>query len=509
MPIAMDLGLDGFGLEEDIPLRGWSMKRGHRKRVEAASCRKAKKSGKAGEQYEVGLGRSVTKRSVHSGGRHSWDQELRVRTRRYKLRQQMHQAINEIYEAAMEAECAFEDLEEDLEEEERKQMKEMEEMDKWAAKWEDLEVASVCTSTTAGGSEPASGVADFAASARAPSSPSRSSVADATGTFGTVAPSLSPWLAALRRAELRAREYADTMQLAAQLEREGRRRRQRLVPEKKSEIERLADELSRLYQVRLCHDQTEPLTPFEKLRWQFLKDHAHAICQPLSGCYLGTGRQWQLKPTPLAPAVEDRFLQACDRAVAGELQPALHGTNETNLLSIYSRGLLIPGESGIKVVNGSVHGVGIYTAYTQSAGLSWSYSRGLSRPVLVCGVLDPKARKDGADTSQLVNYTCSARIFFQEDMVSPLFEACIGSGDATTASVPRPTFATSKKHRLEPEPEKKPKGPGPRTRLVRRRVPRRSPQAFLARHAARKRQSVSAPRVVMYSVQPVYSCRFP
>ena len=53
MPIAMDLGLDGFGLEEDIPLRGWSMKRGHRKRVEAASCRKAKKSGKAGEQYEA------------------------------------------------------------------------------------------------------------------------------------------------------------------------------------------------------------------------------------------------------------------------------------------------------------------------------------------------------------------------------------------------------------------------------------------------------------------------
>ena len=53
MPIAMDLGLDGFGLEEDIPLRGWSMKRGHRKRVEAASCRKAKKTGKASEQYEA------------------------------------------------------------------------------------------------------------------------------------------------------------------------------------------------------------------------------------------------------------------------------------------------------------------------------------------------------------------------------------------------------------------------------------------------------------------------
>ena len=63
-----------------------------------------------------------------------------------------------------------------------------------------------------------------------------------------------------------------------------------------------------MYQVRLCHDQADlasPLTPFEKLRWQFLKDHAHAICHPLSGCYLGTGRRWQLKPTPLAPDVQD------------------------------------------------------------------------------------------------------------------------------------------------------------------------------------------------------------
>ena len=98
----------------------------------------------------------------------------------------------------------------------------------------------------------------------------------------------------------------------------------------------------------------------------------------------------------LSFCAEERFLNACARARVGELQPALHGTHESNLSSIYSQGLLIPGQGGnsVRIANGSVYGVGIYTAYVKDASLSWSYSRGESRPVLVCGVLDPRTRKD-------------------------------------------------------------------------------------------------------------------
>ena len=49
----MDLCLDGFdvlGLDSLGPSRGWSMKRGHRKRLDAASCRNPKKMGKASEE---------------------------------------------------------------------------------------------------------------------------------------------------------------------------------------------------------------------------------------------------------------------------------------------------------------------------------------------------------------------------------------------------------------------------------------------------------------------------
>ena len=49
---AMDLCLDGCdsGLDGLGPSRGWSMKHGHRKRLDAASCRNPKKMGKASEE---------------------------------------------------------------------------------------------------------------------------------------------------------------------------------------------------------------------------------------------------------------------------------------------------------------------------------------------------------------------------------------------------------------------------------------------------------------------------
>ncbi|CAE7328466.1 unnamed protein product [Symbiodinium sp. CCMP2456] len=448
--------------------------------------------GKASE--EVGLGRSAAKRSVNSGSRNAWrdpdylgkyGSDYHPQTRRNNLRRWMREAV-----------CESEELESDWED---SLVLSLEHVGSLEAKWEDLEVASVCSSTTAGFGT-ASTASDFGWEFLEPTTPAPSR---------PCAPKidLSPWQAALRRAERGAKEYAQQSGHAESTgtEQSQRRRRYKRVPVvEKTETQKLADELKSKYQVSLHYDlpSTGPTTPFEKLRWKFLKDHANAFCASLSCLYLGCGRKWHLKPAPVAQAVEDRFLSACDRAAEGELQPALHGTNESNLSSIYSRGLLIPGEkgNGVRVVNGSVHGVGIYTAYLKDAALSWSYARGVSRPVLVCGVLDPSTRKTGPDkSSSLVTYTHSARIFFKDDLVSPLFEASLDSIPASAASasctVPKPTVVAPPRRILPPDP--KPKGPGPRTRLrptltilgPRPAVTISRSQAFLARRAARKRQT--------------------
>ncbi|CAE7520902.1 unnamed protein product [Symbiodinium sp. CCMP2592] len=472
----MDLCLDGFddlGLDSLGPSRGWSMKRGHRQRLDAASCRNPKKMGKA--SAEVGLGRSAVKRSVNSGSRNSWrDRKYDPQTRRNNLRRWMREAV---YES--------EELESDWE---NCMILSLEHVGSLEAKWEDLEVASVCSSTTAG-FDTASTASDFGWEFLEPSTPSCPS---------TPKIDISPWQAALRRAERGAKEYAEQSGCAAITgigERQGRRRFKRAnvrhIERIHAEKQKLAAELRSKYQVNLDYDlpSAGPTTPFEKLRWKFLKDHAKAFCASLSVHYLSCGWQWNLKPTPLPQAVEDRFLSACARAREGELQPALHGTHESNLSSIYSQGLLIPGQGGnsVRIVNGALSGVGIYTAYVNCASLSWPYARGESRPVLVCGVLDPLTRKRSREHKpSLVNYTPSARIFFKDDLVSPLFEASLGSIPASSCTPPTPVAAVPP--RILPPPTKA-KALGPRTRLRSTVTVLNSARAFLARRAARKRQT--------------------
>ena len=470
----------------------------------------------------MGLGRSVTKRSVHCGSRRSWwdkedckyfgkyGDEYLPKTRRNNLRRQVHEAINEIYEAEMEAEfeegCllhSFEDLKEEMEE--------LEELEEWAAKWEDLEVASVCTSTTAGGSEFASGFADFAMSVSAASSPSRSS-----------GPSLSPWLAALRRAELRAQEYADAMEFklatnsGPNLMRKTSRPRRTPRTDARSEEEQFLQDLGRTHRVRIEYDPaslTEKASAFDQLRWQFLKDFGESICGPLVDGYKTA---WTLRPAPLHTEVQNKFLRAFScRAEKRELQPALHGTDERNLSSIYRRGLLIPGGIGgsggndVRVANGSAHGLGIYTAYAGSACVSFGYSRGNLRPMLVCGVLDPEQGRcqtyGGAVKKKDICYAPGVRIFYKEELVAPLFEATVSAAavpGAVRIQPPRPrkykpslvplsrVLETAKTFK-SPNKSMGSVHPGPRTRLPRprtRAAPACRAQAFLARRAARKRQ---------------------
>eukprot|EP00747_Dinoflagellata_sp_TGD_P189194 gnl/TRDRNA2_/TRDRNA2_49194_c0_seq1.p1 gnl/TRDRNA2_/TRDRNA2_49194_c0~~gnl/TRDRNA2_/TRDRNA2_49194_c0_seq1.p1 ORF type:complete len:506 (+),score=60.12 gnl/TRDRNA2_/TRDRNA2_49194_c0_seq1:75-1592(+) len=92
-----------------------------------------------------------------------------------------------------------------------------------------------------------------------------------------------------------------------------------------------------------------------------------------------------------------------------------HGTASGNMQSIIRRGLLIPGRtSGIKVANGSAHGVGVYTA--RSPSLSLGYCRGHTQ-MLCCAGLTSAQSKLTAST------VCAgdAVVFFQESLTMPCF----------------------------------------------------------------------------------------
>merc|ERR1712238_226701 len=163
----------------------------------------------------------------------------------------------------------------------------------------------------------------------------------------------------------------------------------------------------------------------------------------------------------------------------GTLVPALHGTHENNLASIYKNGLVIPGKgNGVKVTNGSAYGVGIYTASMSVANMSRGYARGSNPPVLVCGVLD-SAHEDE------VRHASGALVIFDERRVAPLFVARRRVGDVRlpTGVLPRPRVIANP---LPPTPLRR----GPAKQLQRRgttTVKLLGAAGFLTRRAARRR----------------------
>lgn len=121
---------------------------------------------------------------------------------------------------------------------------------------------------------------------------------------------------------------------------------------------------------------------FDQLRQSFMEAHGENIRQEL-------GPGYKLEPANVSEQVQKKFLQTCNMQ-----QPVpnfgYHGTRSTNIPSILSKGLLVPGEkSGIGVANGSAHGVGIYTGMPGQSWLSKGFSD--SPNLLVVGVVDPSA----------------------------------------------------------------------------------------------------------------------
>eukprot|EP01114_Cavostelium_apophysatum_P016086 TRINITY_DN4518_c0_g1_i2.p1 TRINITY_DN4518_c0_g1~~TRINITY_DN4518_c0_g1_i2.p1 ORF type:complete len:298 (+),score=31.57 TRINITY_DN4518_c0_g1_i2:424-1317(+) len=100
------------------------------------------------------------------------------------------------------------------------------------------------------------------------------------------------------------------------------------------------------------------------------------------------------------------------------LKPILvyHGTAASNITSISRRGLLVPGPTtGIRVVNGSANGVGIYLGNT--ASISMPYVRE-GKKLLVCALLPSSAVRD-----------CGTHyVSFDSACVLPCFVAQFGDG---------------------------------------------------------------------------------
>ena len=87
-----------------------------------------------------------------------------------------------------------------------------------------------------------------------------------------------------------------------------------------------------------------------------------------------------------------------------------HGTRKVNIPSIIQHGLVVPGTLGVKVLNGSAHGVGIYTARTPF--VSQSYTD--------CGAMFVCVGLVGAQ-SQRIHMSNDIIVFFGADDVLPVW----------------------------------------------------------------------------------------
>jgi len=94
-----------------------------------------------------------------------------------------------------------------------------------------------------------------------------------------------------------------------------------------------------------------------------------------------------LDVAPVGQSVQASFMDSLKQSVHDEPVLAYHGTALSNIPRILDVGLRIPGsKSGVRVVHGSAHGVGIYTAKEGNASLSRGFCN--SDNMLVCGVID-------------------------------------------------------------------------------------------------------------------------
>ena len=454
---------------EAFPPRGWSMKRGHRKALEARTVRKSLALTPELGLASSGLGRSAVKRSVNRSRR--FEKELKelsalsVKSRRLQSRQLQEAVLDACHEHRqmqedqkaisfepsgslhLEAYLYFDSMghHDPFPDKNQESSKELDE----------TEVASICSSTTAG-SESVSGISMHL----------------------QIQSCRSPWEAAIMQASIVAACHYKKKEKEAARKREKKRRR--------SPEEKYLDELSQKYTVDISYDlKVAPRDKFEKFRSEFFYSHGHCFLGQLQHLYLCHYSRWNLRATPVSEWVRQKFLDTLESESEGsegenKLVMTFHGTNQNALRSIYKDGLLVPGlDNVIRVANGSAYGCGIYAARSDCASTSWNYSRGNTQPILICAALD--------GPTGIVYHGSNFMVFFQNHRVVPLFEASVAEYQLRIpAPVPAPTPPVITIKQRVADPWKKPKGPGPRTRSLATKVP--DVKAFLSRRAACKRR---------------------
>jgi len=125
---------------------------------------------------------------------------------------------------------------------------------------------------------------------------------------------------------------------------------------------------------------------FDQLQDQFLEQYSEAIKSEMPGV--------ELTKAKVAPKVQNRFMNTVQQlsCPTQQLMPTYHGTASSNFPGILEKGLLVPKHDGVTVANGSMHGVGVYTAEMGAAWLSKGFVRDDDK-MFVCAVADPKDDK--------------------------------------------------------------------------------------------------------------------
>mmetsp|Transcript_71914 Transcript_71914/g.164914 ORF Transcript_71914/g.164914 Transcript_71914/m.164914 type:complete len:520 (+) Transcript_71914:29-1588(+) len=128
------------------------------------------------------------------------------------------------------------------------------------------------------------------------------------------------------------------------------------------------------------HGEATKPKSFQQVQHQFLQQHQQQIVGEL-------GQSVVLDVATVGHSVQTSFMDCLRGSVHDEPVLAYHGTALSNIPRILDVGLRIPGsKSGVRVVHGSAHGVGIYTAKEGNASLSRGFCN--SDNMLVCGVID-------------------------------------------------------------------------------------------------------------------------
>jgi len=249
---------------------------------------------------------------------------------------------------------------------------------------------------------------------------------------------------------------------------------------------------------------------FAKLQKAFLMKHGKDICRNLHSSICGSSSsRIKLKPAAVSADVQHRFSAAC-AVLPGTVRPAFHGTSSVNFPSIFERGFLIPGQDNeLRVANGSVHGLGIYTASVNSPSLSWGFCS--DQKMLVCGLLDDAnmaghkpytlGRQDVVAESESVRHVGSAMVVFDHRRVAPLFEVSCEEQAKPFVPLPIGKFNWARHAmllaRLTEQARQKPSLKlrfartvriGQYRQLLQQRKCSNTPASFLARRGARKRR---------------------